>query len=216
MAKMSSSANQPVCVGHTRSTRSRRQKKKPRPAEPSRYLSTPAPRKSTPSSFTSTGSEPIDWNASSSTSAPRSCASSTILGTSVIAPLRYETCVTDTSSVSSSISRSSSSSVPPCTTRAPRASCACQICPIVGNSQSVSTTFERRVKRSPLASALTPADSEVVTAISSGPALTRLPKEARAASCRSTQYSHGAPYSSQSARYCSYDARTASDSAPCE
>src|SRR5262245_41555766 len=87
---------------------------------------------------------------------------------------------------------------------------------MVGNSQSVSTTFDRRAKRRPLASALTPADSDVVTAISSGPALTSPAKAARAASCRSTQYSQGAPYSSQSARYCSYEARTASDSAPCE
>jgi hypothetical protein len=38
----------------------------------------------------------------------------------------------------------------------------------------------------------------------------------RAASVRSSQYSHGAPCSSQSRRYCSYEARTASESAPCE
>ena len=35
-------------------------------------------------------------------------------------------------------------------------------------------------------------------------------------SVRSIQYSHGAPCSSQSRRYCSYDSRTASESAPCE
>src|SRR3954453_15938370 len=87
---------------------------------------------------------------------------------------------------------------------------------MVGNSQSVSTTFERRAKRSPLARALTPAESDVVTATSSASALTRPANAARADSCRSTQYSHGAPYSSQSARYCSYDARTASERAPCE
>src|SRR5580765_3204432 len=103
-----------------------------------------------------------------------------------------------------------------CTTRAPRASCACQIWPIVGNSQSVRTTFDRCVKRRPLASALTPAESEAVTAISSAPALTSPAKAPRAASCRSTQYSHGAPLSSQSSRYCSYAPRTASDNAPCE
>src|SRR6266516_7361047 len=126
-------------------------------------------------------------------------------------------------SVSSSIARSKCSSgiVPSsaartCETRAPRASCACQIWPIVGNSQSVRTTFDRFVKRRPLASALTPAESDVVTAISSGPALTRPAKALRAASWRSTQYSHGAPFSSQSDRYCSYAARTESDSAPCE
>ena len=114
-------------------------------------------------------------------------------------------------SVSSSIARSKcssgivpSSAAETCVTRAPRASCACQICPIVGNSQSVSTTFERFVKRRPLASALTPAESDVVTAISSGPALTRPAKAARAASWRSIQYSQGAPFSSQSARYCPY------------
>src|SRR5207245_11229 len=78
----------PVAVGHTFSTRSRFASKKPGPAEPSRYFSTPAPRKSTPSSFTSTGNEPTDWNASSRTCAPRSCARSTILRTSIIAPLR--------------------------------------------------------------------------------------------------------------------------------
>src|SRR6185503_4184980 len=53
-------------------------------------------------------------------------------------------------------------------------------------------------------------------ATSSGSALTRPANAARAASARSTQYSHGAPYSSQSARYCSYEPRTASERAPCE
>src|SRR6266566_872281 len=125
-------------------------------------------------------------------------------------------------SVSSSIARSKcssgivpSSAAATCETRAPRASCACQIWPMVGNSQSVMTTFDRFVKRRPLASALTPAESDVVTAISSGAALTRPAKAPRAASCRSTQYSHGAPFSSQSERYCPYAARTESDSAPC-
>ena len=77
--------------------------------------------------------------------------------------------------MSSSIARSKcsigivpSSAALTCMTRAPRASCACQIWPIVGNSQSVRTTFDRCVKRRPLASALTPAESDVVTAISSG------------------------------------------------
>ena len=129
----------------------------------------------------------------------------------------------ETSSVSSSIARSKASygSVPSAssrtwTTRAPRASWACQIWPIVGNSQSVSTTFDRCAKRSPLASEDTAAESEVVTATSSGSACTSRANAARAVSPRSTQYSHGAPFSSQSRRYASYEARTESDSAPCE
>ena len=86
---------------------------------------------------------------------------------------------------------------------------------MVGNSQSVSTTLCRGpAKRRPLASEATPAESEVVTAISSGAALISFAKAARAASVRSTQYSHGAPYSSQSRRYCSYESRTTSESAP--
>ena len=49
-------------------------------------------------------------------------------------------------------------------------------------------------------SALTPAESEVVTATSSGSAPTSPAKAARTVSARSTQYSHGAPFSSQSWR----------------
>jgi hypothetical protein len=107
--------------------------------------------------------------------------------------------VIETTAVSSSTTRSNSDGWA-CTTRAPRDSCACQIWPTVGNSSSVVTIFERLAKRSPLASALTPAESEVVTAISSGSALTSPANAARAASERSTQYSHGAPFSSQSRR----------------
>ena len=58
---------------------------------------------------------------------------------------------------------------PTCTTSAPRSSCACQICPIVGNSKSLITTFGALARsRSRDASALTPAESDVVTATSSG------------------------------------------------
>jgi hypothetical protein len=72
---------------------------------------------------------------------------------------------------------------------------------MVGNSESVITIVERGpAYRRPLASAATPAESDVVTATSSGSALTRRAKTARAASPRSTQYSHGAPFSSQSSR----------------
>src|SRR4249919_2842818 len=60
ISKMSRSANQPVAVGSIDWTSSRRQKKNPRPAEPSRYLSTPATRKSQSRARTSTGSEPRD------------------------------------------------------------------------------------------------------------------------------------------------------------
>ncbi len=74
-----------------------------------------------------------------------------------------------------------------CTTRAPRASCACQIWPTVGNSRCVRTTLERAANRRPLASAAIPAEFDVVTAISSGSALTRAANAARAASVRSTQ-----------------------------
>ena len=57
-------------------------------------------------------------------------------------------------------------------TRAPRASCASQICPIVGNSASVTTTPRRpRVKSIALATALVASDTELKTAISSGEAL---------------------------------------------
>ena len=71
-------------------------------------------------------------------------------------------------------------------------------------------------KRRPLSSALTPAETEVVTAISSSSAFTRRAMLPRTASSRPTQYSHGAPCSSQSSRYRAYASRTESESAPCE
>ena len=88
MAKMSSSANQPVAVGRMRSIASRRAYSQASPAEPSRYFSDPAARNSTPSARTSSGTEPALWYASRSTIAPRSCASRTIGSTSSIAPFR--------------------------------------------------------------------------------------------------------------------------------
>ena len=60
--------------------------------------------------------------------------------------------------------------------------------------------FGRFVQSSAEASAETPSDSEVVTAISSGAAPTRSAKLPRAFSAWPTQYSHGAPSSSQSRR----------------
>src|SRR5262249_20584422 len=136
-------------------------------------------------------------------------ASSITPATSFLTPLRKQTCVTETSAVSSSIAASKrSSGIVPSdpggtwTILAPRRSCACQIWPIVGNSKSVKTTLARPLlKSSPLASALTPAETDVVTATSSSAALRRTATLLRAPSSCSTQYSHGAPYASQSARY---------------
>ena len=54
--------------------------------------------------------------------------------------------------------------------------------------------------RRPLAIAFTPAETDAVTATSSLSAPTRPAKLARADSVRSIQYSHGAPFSSQSRR----------------
>src|SRR3990172_8717008 len=87
---------------------------------------------------------------------------------------------TATSAVSSSIASSKRSSgmvASPAsgtwTTRRPRSSCACEICPTVGNSKSETTIFVRPPsKRRPLMTAETPAESEVVTATSSGWAFT--------------------------------------------
>jgi hypothetical protein len=94
--------------------------------------------------------------------------------------------VSETIRVSSSIA-SISCSGSTWTTRAPRASWACQIWPTVGNSSSVVTIFGRAAYRSPVAIALSPAETEVVTATSSGCAPTRPANAARAVSARSTQ-----------------------------
>ena len=74
-----------------------------------------------------------------------------------------------------------------CTTSAPRSSWACQIWPIVGNSKSDRTTRGRSAQSSALASALTPAESEVVTATSSAAPPTSRANVDRAVSARSTQ-----------------------------
>ena len=71
---------------------------------------------------------------------------------------------------------------------------------MVGNSKSLITTFGRCEKSIALASGLTPAESDVVTATSSASPPTSRAKVARAVSVRSTQYSHGAPRSSQPVR----------------
>ena len=62
----------------------------------------------------------------------------------------------------------------------------------------------------------TPWVTEVVTASSDGSACSNRANAARAASARSTQTPHSAPFSSQPARYSSYAARTRCESAPCE
>ena len=63
---------------------------------------------------------------------------------------------------------------------------------------------------------LTPCVTEVVTASSPGSAWSSRANADRAASARSTQTSHSAPFASQPSRYSSYAARTRRDSAPCE
>ena len=103
------------------------------------------------------------------------------------------------------------------TISAPRSSCACAIWPIVGNSFSEMTIRLRPSRnRSAEISPLTAAETEVWIATSSGAAPSSAANAARAASERSTQCSHSAPFSSQPSRYSSYAARTASESAPCE
>ena len=77
--------------------------------------------------------------------------------TSCLCPVRYEIVVQQTSAVRSSIaSANRSTGIDPsasgrtCTTSAPRSSCACAICPIVGNSYSLITI---RVRPPPRAAA---------------------------------------------------------------
>ena len=95
------------------------------------------------------------------------------------------------------------------TTSAPRSSCACAICPTVGNSYSLMTIrFRSPVRSSAETSALTPCETDVVTATSSGAACTRPANAARAASFRSTQNSHSAPFASQPSSHSSAAART--------
>src|SRR5207342_2518766 len=65
-------------------------------------------------------------------------------------------------------------------------------------------------------SALKPCETDVVTATSSAAACSRPANALRAASFRSTQNSHSAPFSSQPAIHSSTAARTCLESAPCE
>ena len=147
---MSRSANQPVCVGASSAARPGRVHMNARPAEPSRYLRTPAARTSTPSSPTSSGYVPIAWYASS-----------THERAALVRDLRD---LLDRRAASRCGSRRRRSRRPPSarrspprsarpgspapsartrTTSAPRSSCACQIWPIVGNSKSLITTRGR-------------------------------------------------------------------------
>ena len=120
--------------------------------------------------------------------------------------MRYETVVQQTSAVrSSTTSAKRSGGIEPssagvtCTTSAPRSSCACAICPMVGNSYSLITIFGRAARSSAETIPLTPWVTEVVTASSAGSACSSRAKAPRAASARSTQCSHSAPFSSQPA-----------------
>ena len=83
--------------------------------EPHIHLCAPPSRKSTPSAVTSSGTAPTDWYASTTTSAPTSCARRTTGATSTSAPVAKLACETLTSSVRSSIAahRRSSSIRPP-------------------------------------------------------------------------------------------------------
>ena len=95
-----------------------------------------------------------------------------------------------------------SSSGRTCTTSAPRSSCACAICPTVGNSYSLITIRFRPASRgSAETSALTPCDTDVVTATSSASAWSRRATLERNSSFRSTQKSHSAPFASQPASH---------------
>ena len=76
--------------------------------------------------------------------------------------------------------------------------------------------FRSPLNWSALTTPLTAADTDVWIATSSGEAPSSAANAARAASERSTQCSHSAPFSSQPSRYSSYAARTTSESAPCE
>ena len=124
--------------------------------------------------------------------------------------MRYETVVQQTSAVRSSIaSAKRSGGIEPSasgrtwTTSAPRSSWAWAIWPTVGNSYSLITIFGRARRSSAETIPLTPCVTEVVTASSDGSAFRSRANAARAASARSTQTAHSAPFSSQPARYSS-------------
>ncbi len=61
IAKMSSSANQPVCVGSNCARRESRTHMKPRPAVPRRYFTVPPVTTSAPSVRVSNSIAPIAW-----------------------------------------------------------------------------------------------------------------------------------------------------------
>ena len=103
------------------------------------------------------------------------------------------------------------------TTSAPRSSCACAIWPTVGNSYSLITIrFRLPSSGSAETSALTPCETEVVTATSSASAWSRRAIAERNVSFRSTQKSHSAPFASQPESHSSTAPRTRCDNAPCE
>ena len=91
------------------------------------------------------------------------------------------------------------------TTSAPRSSCACAIWPTVGNSYSLITIrFRSPSSRSADVSALTPWETDVVTATSSVSAWSKPAIAVRKASFRSTQKSHSAPFASQPVSHSSH------------
>ena len=101
--------------------------------------------------------------------------------------------------------------------RAPRSSCAWAIWPIVGNSYSLITIrFRSPSSGSAETSALTPCETDVVTATSSASAWSSPAIALRNASFRSTQKPHSAPFASQPASHSSTAVRTRCESAPCE
>ena len=102
------------------------------------------------------------------------------------------------------------------TTSAPRSSCACAIWPTVGNSYSLITIFGRACRSSVETIPLTPCVTEVVTASSVASACNSRANAARAASARSTQWCHSAPFSSQPSSQPSTASLTRCESAPCE
>ena len=103
------------------------------------------------------------------------------------------------------------------TTSAPRSSCACAIWPTVGNSYSLITIrFRSPSSRSADTSALTPWETDVVTATSSASAWSRRAIAERNVSFRSTQKSHSAPFASHPESHSSTASLTLCDRAPCE
>src|SRR5213078_1213941 len=111
----------PVSDGSRVGARSGRTYSQAAPGPPQSHLTEPPTSKSTPSAVTSSGTVPTDWYASSTTSAPSSCALATIASTSWICPVLKSTCVIGTSSVRSSIASTTPSSSAATSTSAPRA-----------------------------------------------------------------------------------------------